>query len=943
MGGSEGARRDGPAIDEVAIRAVISILSGYIGRYLKDETFRESVREKCYACLESRKKDSDNGVFANMELGIESIEQLVLGSPGTHMELRMKSLRNSIRLLSIVASLNSETSRNGSTCGIPNSHLSACAQLYLSIVYKLEKNDRISARHLLQVFCDAPFLARTDLLPDLWEHFFLPHLLHLKVWYANELEFLSNPNFGDKEKRAIALSKIYNDQMDMGTRQFAFYYKDWLKVGVKAPPIPSVPLPSRPSYGNSMRRSSDSFSSNLSINKNLYQAVFGPTSERQSMEHSERTGAKIDTWSVEEKEKVCTNEDSDARHHYVHNGLGAQRRSPSQHYRFTKDELWSETQRIDFFRFFTCQRELTECLVNGNFIVRNDSIRKEENSYLPASDLARAITTISSSDSLTDCERAVRVITKAWLDSHGDRVTESALSKAPVIEGILEVLFASNDDEILELGISILAEFVWRKEANRQIILSSDPQLEIFMRLLRSSSLFLKAAVLLYLLKPKAKQLISIEWIPLVLRVLEFGDQLQTLFTVRCSPQVAAYYFLDQLLMGFNEDQNLENARQVVSIGGLSLLVKRIETGDACGRNNAASIISCCIQADGSCRHYLANNLNKASILELLVLGNQKNSSSCAFALLTELICLNRRTQITKFLDGLQNGGAHLNTMHILLVYLQRAPPEERPLVAALLLQLDLLGDPSKSSVYREEAVETIIAALDCQTCNEKVQQQSSKTLMILGGRFSYTGEASAEKWLLQQAGLEEISEDSLHNTEIFVNEIMNSGSLENDEEEATENWQKKAAIALFRSGNKRFLSALSDSIANGIPCLARASLVTVSWMSNFLCSMEDESFRWMACSILVPQLIELLSYNRDVEERVIASYSLLNLAKNSECTSMLSSLDHEELVNSLRNLSLVTWTANELMSIITSRPRHRFPDRETVPSSKSRKESSKI
>lgn len=56
-----------------------------------------------------------------------------------------------------------------------------------------------------------------------------------------------------------------------------------------------------------------------------------------------------------------------------------------------------------------------------------------------------------------------------------------------------------------------------------------------------------------------------------------------------------------------------------------------------------------------------------------------------------KLASLYRRTQITKFLDGLQNGGAHLNTMHILLVYLQRAPPEERPLVAALLLQLDLL------------------------------------------------------------------------------------------------------------------------------------------------------------------------------------------------------------------------------------------------------------
>ena len=75
--------------------------------------------------------------------------------------------------------------------------------------------------------------------------------------------------------------------------------------------------------------------------------------------------------------------------------------------------------------------------------------------------------------------------------------------------------------------------------------------------------------------------------------------------------------------------------------------------------------------------------------------------------------------------------------------------------------------------------METIIAALDCQACDEKFQQQSSKALMILGGRFSYTGEASTERWLLQQAGLEEISGDSFQKTETFVDEIMNSGSLE--------------------------------------------------------------------------------------------------------------------------------------------------------------------
>lgn len=315
------------------------------------------------------------------------------------------------------------------------------------------------------------------------------------------------------------------------------------------------------------------------------------------------------------------------------------RRSSSQNCRNPKAELWQETHKPDYFRCLTCQStEPTKCVVHSS----NDSTRKAEpqNTYLPPSDLSRAIGTISSSESLNDCEVAIRVITKTWLDSRGDPNIEKTLSEVPVIEGMLEVLFYSNDDEVLELTISVLAEFVTRNEANRHIILNSDPQLDIFMRLLRSNSLFLKSVVLLYLLKPRAKQMISIEWIPLVLRVLEFGDQLQTLLGIVCGPQVAAYYLLDQLLTGFDEDKNLENARQVVSIGGLSILVRRIECGDIFEKTKAASIVFSCIQADGSCRHYIANKLNKGSILELL--AKQRNSQCHAFALLTELLCLNR-------------------------------------------------------------------------------------------------------------------------------------------------------------------------------------------------------------------------------------------------------------------------------------------------------------
>ena len=267
---SADSRRVGHLMDDVSIKAVIAILSGYIGRYVKDDNFREKIREKSSSLLERRRRRKDSGdeVFVNMELGTKKIDRLA-ENQGTIEQVRMiKRLRNSIELLTIVSSLNSKTSRDASTCGVPNSHLSACAQLYLAIAYKLQKNDRVSSKHLLQVFCDSPSLARTYLLPDLWEHLFLPHLLHAKIWYNTELEFLSNEAHGQKEKKMKVLSKVYNEKMDMGTNLFAQYYKQWLKVGASEPPLPNVSLPSRPSYRSS-RRSSDSFVSNSSINPNL--------------------------------------------------------------------------------------------------------------------------------------------------------------------------------------------------------------------------------------------------------------------------------------------------------------------------------------------------------------------------------------------------------------------------------------------------------------------------------------------------------------------------------------------------------------------------------------------------------------------------------------------------------------------------------------------------
>lgn len=86
----------------------------------------------------------------------------------------------------------------------------------------------------------------------------------------------------------------------------------------------------------------------------------------------------------------------------------------------------------------------------------------------------------------------------------------------------------------------------------------------------------------------------------------------------------------------------------------------------------------------------------------------------------------------------------------------------------------------------------------------------------------------------------------------------------------------------LLSDGCTRFLTALSSSIDNGTTVLARASLITLSWLSRYIDSIEDKDLRSTACSTFIPQMIKSMKYDRALEERVLASFSLLNLVKGS-------------------------------------------------------------
>ncbi|EAZ21883.1 hypothetical protein OsJ_05535 [Oryza sativa Japonica Group] len=827
-------------------------------------------------------------------------------------------LRNSIRLLSVVASLHAPpqpprhaaptsapAAAEAHTCGVPNSHLSACAQLYLSVVYKMERNDHVSARHLLQVFVDAPYLARKNLLPDLWDHVFLPHLLHLKVWFTAEADLAPD----DRSRRMKTLQRLYNDHLNSGTAQFAIYYKEWLKSGgAEAPPPPSVPLPSMPGdfdawdkHSSSLRRSS--------INRGLYNAVFGTAMEQEDVKDTKLEDDEMSQLVLETDVELEDNPGCLKMGRIAHSNMGLQEKHSVIRKEGNIPETAPTPRKSYSLRLFSCRGDLTRNVINHPKIPKKEAVSVEKD--LECSELTmnleRAVSMVSSSDSLTQCEYAVQEVARACSNLREDPNLGTWLSCPSFIQGLLEVTFTSKDDLVLECAILIIGELILSNEVNRQIVLNADPQLEVFLRLLRSKELFLKAAIVLYLMKPKAKQMLSLDWIPLVLHILECGDEVQFLSSVKCAPKVAALYFLDQLLMGFDVDRNVENAKQMIALGGLDLLMNRIDGSDSRESKKCISLLTSCIQADGSCRHYLVDNLKKEPIVQLLV-GNQKKASSAALNLLSELVCLNRTTQILEFLKELKNGGC-LNTMHILLVYLQQAPIAQHPLAAVMLLQLDLLGDSSQYSVYREEAIDAMVAALEHGSHSRKLQEQCARALLLLAGRFSSSGEPIAEAWLLKRAGLDDSLSESFRRTEIFKDK-----SARVEEEKIVEERLKKLALMLLNSGNKKFLTALSNCISDGIPSLARACLITVTWMSSSLSPLHGcNTFQPLACSILATKLVDSLSYDRVLEERVLASLSLLNLVRHPECLEKLYPLK-KDTVESLQDLAEVTWTAKELL-----------------------------
>lgn len=118
------------ALDEVAIKALISVLMGNIKHFIKDEEFCTTLHRNCFSSLGVGFRDNDSlesKILANLEQAINTIESVVEDSLST------KQLRKASLQPSLITGFKQNDEKDG--VGVPLHSLSACAHLYLSVIY----------------------------------------------------------------------------------------------------------------------------------------------------------------------------------------------------------------------------------------------------------------------------------------------------------------------------------------------------------------------------------------------------------------------------------------------------------------------------------------------------------------------------------------------------------------------------------------------------------------------------------------------------------------------------------------------------------------------------------------------------------------------------------------------------------------------------------------
>ncbi|MCO5549197.1 hypothetical protein L7F22_002663 [Adiantum nelumboides] len=566
---------------------------------------------------------------------------------------------------------------------------------------------------------------------------------------------------------------------------------------------------------------------------------------------------------------------------------------------------------------------------NGHGSARNASSRAEISQSTQEAlidELKPAVACLCCSDKLQDCEEAIFKVARIWEESKGAQAIQVHLVQENMLKSVMEVLSISNNSAVLEAAIYILSELIQRDESIVRIVAAQDPNHKLVLGLTKRN--ILSSVVLLYQLEPPLSQSVCCDLLPIFLDVLHKCElesvQSKNQFQTFLGPKEAVSLMIDQMLTAAEQSLKSVIVRGIISMDGLSPLVDSLEAASMNERISAVAILLRCMQVDGNSRSYIAHSAQLTPVLDLLHCDNERGRN-VTILFLTELVRLSRLIN-NQLLQVIKEEGS-LSTMHVLLVHLQKAPFEQRPYIAGLLLQLDLLIKPRKGSMYREEAIEALIEALSNKDMLSS-QVAAAEMLVCLGSRFSSSGKSLLEVSLLKAAGLEQELRSVLKKEQALQTPAAPEGALQEnrvEEEKACVEWERRVAGALVNFENGLIFETLHKGMKSQSVALSKPCNIASTWLVHMLPFLPDTGVQDKACKLVMPEHIRILKSSKVTEEKALAVLALHSFVDDSGLQELVQRAN--DISGPLRQLRSSVKVASTMLKKLISSPLVNVPE----------------
>ncbi|CAK7337433.1 unnamed protein product [Dovyalis caffra] len=525
------------------------------------------------------------------------------------------------------------------------------------------------------------------------------------------------------------------------------------------------------------------------------------------------------------------------------------------------------------------------------------------------SELRHAITNLCMSEILNESEMAVLRIERFWLERNMEFEILSMLSKPPIINGFVEMLLNSVDPLVLKATVFLLSELGSRDKGVVYTLTRVDSDVDCIVALFKKG--LLEAVVLIYLLRPSTMSLLEMDMVESLLTVIRKKEDV--MFKMCLKPKTASVLLLGQILGNSEESIISSISNAIISTKVIESIIASLQAEQTEERIAAVGVLLKCMQEDGKCRNTIADKAELGPVLESFMTASDGERFEIVH-FLYELVKLNRRTFNEQILHIIKDEGA-FSTMHIFLNYLQVALPDQSPVVAGLLLQLDLLAEPRKMSIYREEAIETLISSLRNSEL-PAAQIAAAETIVSLQGRFTVSGKSLTQALLLKHAGLEKNYKNLMR-----MEQLGNlSGEIEEnlEEERAADEWERKMAFALVSHEFGLLFEALAEGLRSRCTELCSASFVSATWLVHMLGTLPDTGIRAAARVCFLKLLIEIFKSSKDIEDKVLALLALNSFIKDPEGVHDLTS-SMKNIKKDLRELRKSSSLAFEILKVLSA------------------------